>query len=78
MRDDNGWRKGRDPVQRWLRVVTIIVMLAVLVYLSVTPSSGTDRVVIITLALGSVLLLLGYEGVVRLPIIGKKDDDQDA
>jgi hypothetical protein len=80
-RPTNGWREGRDPVQRWLRIVTTIVVLGVFVYLSIGPhaSDGSaDRIVIIAMALGAVLLLLGYEGVVKLPMIGKdtrKDDD---
>lgn len=74
--DGNGWRDGRDPIQRWLRVVTTVVVLGVFVYLSVSPTRGADGVVVIALALGAVLLLLGYEGVVKLPIIGGggKDD----
>jgi len=72
----NGWRSGSDPVQRWLRIVTTLVVLGVFVYLSVSPDRGTDGVVVIALALGAALLLLGYEGVIRLPLIGKdKDDD---
>jgi len=72
----NGWRDGSDPIQRWLRIITTLVVLGVFVYLSIGPhQTGTDRVVIIALALGAVLLLLGYEGVIRLPIIGGKDDD---
>lgn len=73
----NGWRDGRDPIQRWLRVVTTIVVLGVFVYLSVAPERGADGVVVIALALGAVLLLLGYEGVVRLPLIGKGKEDDD-
>jgi len=74
----DGWMDGKDPVQRWLRIVTTVVVLAVFVYLSVNPSGrGTDGVVVIALALGAVMLLLGYERVVRLPMIGKgKDKDE--
>jgi hypothetical protein len=75
----NGWRSGRDPVQRWLRVVTTIVVLGVFVYLSITlPSTpiqthAAEIVVVIALALGATLVLLGYEGLVKLPIIGRKE-----
>jgi hypothetical protein len=72
---DNGWRQGRDPVQRWLRAVTVVVLIAVFVYWSLGDDPA-DRLVIMALALGSVLVLLGYEGIVRLPYIGRgKDDD---
>lgn len=79
MNETNGWRDGRDPIQRWLRIVTTIVVLGVFVFLSVSPASGgADRIVVIALALGAVLLLLGYEGVVKLPIIGRaKQDDEE-
>jgi hypothetical protein len=71
----NGWRSGSDPIQRWLRVVTAITCLGVFVYLAVN-GGGADRVATATLALGSVLVLLGYEGIVRLPVIGRNDDDR--
>lgn len=73
----NGWRHGRDPVQRWLRVVTTMVVLAVFVYLAIGQDRGSDDVVVIALALGAVLMLLGYEGVVRLPFIDKRNGDQE-
>jgi hypothetical protein len=71
---NNGWRHGHDPVQRWLRIVSVIVMLVIAVYLTIAPSTGTDRLVIITLALGALLVLLGYESIVHLPGLSKKDD----
>lgn len=73
----NGWRAGYDPIQRWLRVVTTLVVLGVFVYLSIIPDRSADRVVVIALALGAVLVLLGYEGIVRLPLIGRRKDGQD-
>jgi hypothetical protein len=73
----DGWRDGRDPIQRWLRIVTTLVVLGVFVYLSIAPNRGADGVVVIALALGATLLLLGYEGVVRLPIIGKDEDRKE-
>jgi hypothetical protein len=50
--------------------VTTIVVLGVFVYLAVSQVGGADRVVVIALALGAVLVLLGYEGILKLPIIG--------
>ena len=72
----NGWREGTDPVQRWLRIATTVVVLGVFVYLSVSDGRN-DSVLVIALAIGSVLVLLGYEGVVKLPLISRKDDEDD-
>jgi peptidoglycan/LPS O-acetylase OafA/YrhL len=80
-RSENGWRSGRDPIQRWLRVITTLVVLAVFVYLVVSDNAGTRDLPTLALALGAVLVLLGYEGVVRLPFLSKddrKDDDGNA
>jgi hypothetical protein len=77
MADDgptNGWRSGRDPVQRRLRIVTVVVCLGVFAYLAIDPDRTLDVIPTAGLALGAVLLLLGYEGAVRLPGIGRKDD----
>lgn len=74
-RQTNGWREGHDPVQRWLRIVTTVVVLGVFVVLSVGEHRNDD-ILILVLALGAVLLLLGYEGVVRLPFLSKDDDDE--
>lgn len=65
------WRDGADPILRWLRILTTIVVLGVFVFLSVSENRGADGVVVIALALGAVLLLLGYEGAIRMPYIGK-------
>jgi len=73
----NGWRNGTDPVQRWLRIVTTVVALCVFVYLAINQDRQTDDLVVITLALGAALMLLGYEGVVRLPFLDKRKDDDD-
>ena len=73
----NGWRSGSDPIQRWLRVVTTLVVLGVFVYLAVNETRGADGVVISALAIGSVLVLLGYEGIVRLPFIDRRDEHHD-
>jgi hypothetical protein len=74
MTGGNGWREGRDPVQRFLRILTVIVALCVFVYMIVEPTRGVDDWPTIALALGAVLVLLGYEGVVRLPYLGRPDN----
>jgi len=74
-RKTNGWRDGTDPILRWLRIVTTIVVLGVFVYLATRETRGADGVVVTALALGAVLLLLGYEGVIRLPMIDRRTDD---
>ena len=73
----NGWRQGRDPVQRYLRIITSIVVVGIFVYLAITEE-GRDDILVMALALGAGLLLLGYEGVIRLPYLngGRKDDDE--
>jgi hypothetical protein len=56
----NGWRTGRDPVQRALRILTVVLCLAVFCYLSIIP----DRISALPtagLAIGAVMVLLGYE-----------------
>ena len=73
----NGWRTGRDPVQRWLRVVATIVCLCVFTVLAVDTNRTLDVVPTAALALGAVLLLLGYESVIRLPGIGRRKDDDE-
>lgn len=74
----NGWRAGTDPVLRWLRITTTLTLLGVFVYLAaIREGTSAEGVVIMALALGSVLLLLGYEGVIRLPMIGRDNHDED-
>lgn len=68
MKQGNGWRTGRDPVQRWLRILTAIVCLGVFAFLAVDPERRDWPT--LALALGAVLVLLGYEAVVRLPYLG--------
>jgi hypothetical protein len=70
----NGWREGRDPIQRLLRILTTLVCLGVFVYMVVDPGRSVDDWPTIALALGAVLVLLGYEGIVRLPFLGKPDN----
>ena len=75
----NGWRQGFDPIQRWLRVLTTLVVLGVFVYLVVGDARPDRDLPTLALALGAVLMLLGYEGVVRLPFLGgaREEDDDD-
>lgn len=76
-RNGNGWRSGRDPVLRWLRSGTVVAFVAVFVLVSMDRERDTTAVfTILGLAGGAVLILLGYQGVVSLPIIGRKDDDK--
>lgn len=59
--------------------MTTLTLLGVFVFLAIVrENNSTEGLVISALALGSVLLLLGYEGVIRLPMIGKTpEDDED-
>lgn len=76
----DGWKGGRDPIQRWLRVVTTITVLGVFVYLAINQTDpdrrGTEVLVTLALALGAVLTLLGYERLIRLPMIGRQEDEE--
>ena len=72
--ETNGWREGRDPIQRLLRILTTLVCLGVFIYLIVEPGRSVDDWPTIALALGAALVLLGYEGIVRLPFLGKPDN----
>lgn len=74
---DNGWRGGRDPAQRVLRILAVVVFLGSFVYLVVDPNRHIDSVPVVALVLGCVLVLLGYEGIVRLPYIGQRPDDKE-
>lgn len=77
MTPGNGWRSGRDPAQRWLRIVSGAVMLAVFAVLTLDPARGADDVPTVALALGGLLILLGYEGLIRLPWISRGKDIDD-
>lgn len=70
------WRKGQDPIQRWLRILTTLVCLGVFVYLAVDSDGPTDNLPTIALAVGALLVLLGYESIVRLPGIGRNGKDR--
>jgi hypothetical protein len=68
----NGWREGRDPIQRWLRIITSFACLGVFVFLAVEPERRDWPT--LALALGAVLVLAGYEAIVRLPYLGRPDN----
>jgi hypothetical protein len=70
--DGNGWRAGRDPIQRWLRIVASVVCLIVFAWLALDPSRRDWPT--LTIALGALLVLLGYEAIVRLPYLGRSDN----
>ena len=74
----NGWRTGQDPVQRQLRIVATLVFLGVCVYVAVDPNRHIDALPTVGLMVAAVLILVGYERVVRLPYIGRgrKGDDE--
>jgi len=69
---DNGWRSGRDPIQRWLRIIASLVCLVVFAWLALDPSRRDWPT--LTIALGALLVLLGYEAIVRLPYLGRSDN----
>lgn len=69
---DNGWRTGRDPIQRWLRIIATVVCLVVFAWLALDPSRRDWPT--LTIALGALLVLLGYEAIVRLPYLGRPDN----
>jgi hypothetical protein len=70
--DGNGWRAGRDPIQRWLRIIASVVCLIVFAWLALDPSRRDWPT--LTIALGALLVLLGYEAIVRLPYLGRSDN----
>jgi hypothetical protein len=69
---DNGWRSGRDPIQRWLRIIASIICLVVFAWLALDPSRRDWPT--LTISLGALLVLLGYEAIVRLPYLGRSDN----
>jgi len=69
---DNGWRTGRDPIQRWLRIIASVICLVVFAWLALDPSRRDWPT--LTISLGALLVLLGYEAIVRLPYLGRPDN----
>lgn len=78
-RGGNGWRTGQDPILRWLRSGTVVAFVVVFVIVALDRERDPGAILtILALAAGSVLILLGYQGVVRLPIIGtERQERQD-
>lgn len=76
MTKTNGWREGRDPIQRWLRIIASLVCLVVFAWLALDPSRRDWPT--LTIALGALLVLLGYEAIVRLPYLGRPDNPAGA
>ena len=57
----NGWRDGRDPIVRWLRAGSVVAFLVVIVVVSLDHERDVTTVApILGLAIGAVLILLGY------------------
>lgn len=73
MKPTNGWRGGFDPIQRWLRVLTTLVTVGVFAALALDPNRDVNDLPILALDLGAALVLLGYEGIIRLPFLDRKD-----
>ena len=62
-RASDGWR---EPRLRLLRTAAVIVILALLVWLVAVEDGPTDTGAVGTLA-GAMLVILGFEALVRLP-----------
>jgi hypothetical protein len=74
----NGWRSGTDPILRWLRTGTVIAFVIVFVVVALDRDRDTAHVLaVLGIVVGSVLILLGYQSVVRLPVIGRDDEEED-
>jgi hypothetical protein len=74
----NGWRSGTDPILRWLRAGTVIAFVVVVLVVALDRDRDTAHVLaVLGIVVGSVLILLGYQGVVRLPVIGRDDEEKE-
>lgn len=71
------WRRGTDPILRLLRAVTVVVFVGVLAYLLVDPDRNIDDLPTIALVVAALLVLEGYERLIKLPGIGRDKDDDD-
>lgn len=72
----NGWRDGRDPILRWLRVGATIAFAVVAVVVALDRERDASTFIpALGLMLGAVLILLGYASIIRLPYIGRPPDD---
>jgi hypothetical protein len=73
----NGWRSGTDPLLRWLRSGTLVAFVFVFVFVALDRDRDPGAVMtILALAGGAALILLGYQAVVKLPVIGRDDDEE--
>lgn len=74
----NGWREGRDPILRWLRIGATVAFVVVAVVVALDRDREASTFIpALGLMLGAVLILLGYASIIRLPYIGRDDDDKD-
>jgi hypothetical protein len=64
----NGWRQGTSRVQQWLRIGTAIIFLGVATVIALDPLR--DDLPTILVFVGALLILLGYESIIRFPKIG--------
>jgi hypothetical protein len=71
----NAWN-GRDPLLRWLRVISILAFLAILVVVVLDPARAADTPLVALLS-GAVLLQLGFEVVVPGFAKGARSADQE-
>lgn len=71
-----GWDGGSDPVQRWLRIVSVLVFLGLTVYLLSDRAAGVNVIPAVGIVVGTLLILLGYERLIRLPGVGRRKDDE--
>jgi hypothetical protein len=67
---------GRDPLVRWLRVVSIVAFLGLVVIVVLDPVRGSDLPLVALLS-GAVLLQLGYEVVIPGLSRPRKDDEDE-
>ncbi len=67
----NGWRAGTDPTQRWLRIVSTVVVLGIMVLIVVREQDPQ----LFLMAIGALLVLMGFAVSLKLPDIFKGDTD---
>lgn len=73
----NGWRSGSDPIIRWLRAGTVVALVVVAVVVALDRERDIGSALpVLGIAVGAALILLGYAGVVRLPLIGRDEEDE--
>ena len=75
----NQWRSGRDPLLRWLRIISVIAFLGLITLVVLDPVRSSN-IPLAALLVGACLLQLGYEVVVPGLTDRRKppaDDDAD-